>query len=125
PVSFLSVAGTGVVGIRPTLTGISTAPVSSGTYANPAAFITPAAGDWGDAGRNSLRGPAQFSLDMSVSRTFRFGNRLNAEWRIAATNVLNRVTFAGVGDVVGSPQFGLATTANPMRTLQLTVRLRF
>jgi hypothetical protein len=124
-VSFLSVAGTGVVGIRPMVTGVSTAPVSAGSYANPAAFATPAPGEWGNAGRNSLRGPALFSLDMSVSRMFRLGSRLNAEWRVAATNVLNRVTFATVDDIVGSPQFGLPTLANPMRALQMTVRLRF
>lgn len=125
PVSFLSVAGTGVVGIRPALTGISTVPVDAGSYANPAAFVTPAAGIWGNAGRNSLRGPAQFSLDMSVARVFRVGPRLNFEWRLAATNVLNRVTFTTVDAVVGSPQFGLPTFANPMRALQMTMRVRF
>lgn len=125
PVSFLSIAGTGIVGIRPSLTGVSPAPVSAESFANPAAFTAPAAGAWGDAGRNSLRGPAQFSMDMSVSRVFRLGTRLNLEWRIAATNVLNRVTFATFDPIVGSPQFGLPTLANPMRTLKLTVRLRF
>ncbi len=125
PISFLSVAGTGVVGIRPALTGVSTAPVDAGAYANPAAFAAPPAGVWGNAGRNSLRGPAQFSLDMSVARVFRLGNRLNFEWRIAATNVLNRVTFTTVDEVVGSPQFGLPTLANPMRALQMTMRVRF
>ena len=62
---------------------------------------------------------------MSLSRVFRLGNRLNLDWRIAATNVLNRVTFATIGTVVTSPQFGLPTQANPMRTLLMTVRLRF
>ena len=125
PVSFLSVSGTGVVGIRPALTGVSTSPVEAGAYANPAAFAAPAPGTWGNAGRNSLRGPAQFSLDMSVSRVFRIGPRLNFEWRLAATNVLNRVTFATVDNILGSPQFGLPTTANPMRALQVTLRVRF
>lgn len=125
PVSFLSVAGTGVVGIRPALTGISTSPVSADSYANPAAFTTPAPGAWGNAGRNSLRGPAPFSLDMSVARVFRVGGRLNFEWRLAATNVLNRVTFSTVDRTVGSPQFGLPTFANPMRALQMTLRVRF
>lgn len=40
-------------------------------------------------------------------------------------NVLNRVTFAAVNTIVGNAQFGQATLANPMRTLQMTVRLRF
>lgn len=125
PIAFLSVAGTGVVGIRPSLTGVSTAPVAADSFANAAAFATPAAGTWGDAGRNSLRGPAQFAMDLSVSRVFRLGNRLNLEWRVAATNVLNRVTFSQIDAIVGSPQFGLPTLANPMRTLRMTVRLRF
>jgi hypothetical protein len=64
-------------------------------------------------------------MDLTVARAFRLGARLNLEWRLAATNVLNRVTFGAVEAIVGSPQFGRATVANPMRTLQTTVRLRF
>ena len=40
-------------------------------------------------------------MDLSLSRVFRLGNRLNLEWRMAATNVLNRVTFATIDTVVG------------------------
>lgn len=125
PVSFSAVGGTGVVGIRPSLTGISTAPIAAGSYVNPLAFTAPAPGTWGDAGRNSIRGPAQFALDASVSRVFRLHGRLNLEWRIAATNVLNRVTFAAIDTVITSPQFGQPTLANQMRHLQMTLRLRF
>ncbi|HKW02595.1 MAG TPA: carboxypeptidase regulatory-like domain-containing protein [Vicinamibacterales bacterium] len=125
PISFLAVSGTGVVGIRPALTGEPTAPAAAGSYANAAAYTTPALGTWGDAGRNSIRGPAQFALDLSVARVFRLGGRWNLEWRLIATNVLNRVTFATIDTVVTSPQFGFPTLANPMRTLQMGVRLRF
>ena len=125
PISFLAVSGTGVVGIRPALTGEPTAPAAAGSYANAAAYTTPALGTWGNAGRNSIRGPAQFSLDLSVARVFRLGGRWNLEWRLIATNVLNRVTFATIDTVVTSPQFGFPTLANPMRTLQMGVRLRF
>jgi hypothetical protein len=125
PVSFLAVAGTGVVGVRPDLTGVALEPAPAGYYVNPAAFTAPAPGTWGTAGRDSIRGPAQFSLDLSLSRVFRLGGRLNLDWRIAATNVLNRVTFATIGTVITSPQFGLPTQANPMRTLLMTIRLRF
>ena len=38
-------------------------------------------GLWGDAGRNSIRGPRQFSLDASVARVFRLKGRLNFEGR--------------------------------------------
>lgn len=73
PMAFLQVPGTGVVGIQASTTGISPAPIATGTYVNPAAFVAPTAGTWGTAGRNSLRGPAQFSMDMSVARVFRLG----------------------------------------------------
>ena len=56
---------------------------------------------------------------------FRLRGRLNLEWRVAATNVLNRVTFATINTVIGSPQFGLPTVANSMRRIQSTFRLRF
>jgi len=125
PVAFLPVAGTGIVGVRASTTGVSPTPITAGSYVNPSAFAAPAPGAWGNAGRNSLRGPSPFSMDMSVSRTFRVRTRMNLEWRIAATNVLNRVTFAAVDRIVGSPQFGRPTVANPMRALRMTVLVRF
>lgn len=125
PVSFVPVSGTGVVGVRPSLTGEPLTPTTAGSYVNAAAFTAPAPGTWGTAGRNSIRGPAQFSLDGSLSRVFRLHGRLNLEWRIAATNVLNRVTFAAIGTVISSPQFGVPTVANQMRHIQTTLRLRF
>ena len=82
-------------------------PVAPGFYLNPAAFAAPAPGQWGNAGRNSITGPAQFGLNTGLARTFTWGDRLNLDWRIDATNVLNRVTYAGVNTMVGSPQFGL------------------
>src|SRR4029453_18933906 len=123
--SFLTVAGTGFVGVRPRLTGVPSDAVADGSYANPDAYATPLPGTWGDAGRNSMRGPSQFSLDMSLSRVFRLGGTWNLEWRVAATNVLYRVTFATIDTVVTSPQFGLPTIANPMRRIQTSFRLRF
>jgi hypothetical protein len=125
PVFLNSVTGTGVTGtLRPDLTG---APVegSGGFYANPLAYAPPAAGSWGTAGRNSIRGPAQFSLNMGLGRSFPWGDRLTLDWRVDATNVLNRVTYASVDTIVGSPQFGLPNQANTMRKIQTSLRLRF
>jgi hypothetical protein len=60
-----------------------------------------------------------------VTRSFPWGNRLNVDWRIDAINVLNRVTYSAINTVLGSPQFGLPTTANTMRKLQTSLRVRF
>ena len=101
---FLAVGATGIIGAsRPSLTGTSPEPTADGTYANPAAFTAPAAGEWGNASRNSITGPSQFSMNASVARTFRIGERINMDWRIDATNVLNRVTFAGVNNADHQP----------------------
>ena len=89
------------------------------------AYAAPAVGQWGDAGRNSASGPAQFAFNAAVGRTFRLGSRLNVDWRIDATNVLNAVTYSGINTLVGSPQFGLPNRANQMRRLQSSLRLRF
>ena len=79
------------------------------------------------ATRGATRSPAraQFTLNAGLGRTFLWGDRLNLDWRIDATNVLNRVTYAGVNTIVGSPQFGLPNRANPMRKVQTSLRVRF
>jgi hypothetical protein len=125
PYYLTTTPGTGFTGaIRASLTGAPTeAPV--GYYLNPAAYTTPASGQWGDAGRNSGRGPMQFGLNAGITRTFPWGSRLNLDWRIDATNVLNHVTYSSVNALVGSPQFGLPSAANQMRRVQTSLRLRF
>jgi hypothetical protein len=125
PTVLTSIAGTGVTGtIRGDLTGVS--PLApAGYYANPAAYSPPAPGRWGSARRNSIIGPGQFGLNAGLTRTFLWGNRLNLDWRIDATNVLNRVTYSSVNTIVGSPQFGLPNRANTMRKIQTSLRLRF
>jgi hypothetical protein len=125
PVYLAPVAGTGVTGtIRPSLTGASLSP-PDGYYLNPAAYAPPAPGQWGNAGRNSITGPTQFSLNAGVARTFQWTERLSLDWRIDATNVLNRETYTGVSTILGGPQFGLANFANTPRKIQSTMRLRF
>jgi hypothetical protein len=125
PVTFAAVGGTGFLGVRPRLTGVSPAPTTAGTYANAAAYAAPLPGTWGDAGRNSIRGPSQFSLDMTVSRSFELPRRLRLEWRVSMTNVLNRVTFSTINTTVGSPQFGRPTHANAMRRIHTGILFGF
>jgi trimeric autotransporter adhesin len=125
PIYLTSVAGTGVTGtLRPDVTGAADA-TADGFYLNPSAFAAPAPGRWGNAGRNSITGPAQFSLNSGVARTFTVSDRLSLDWRIDASNIINRVTYTGVNTIFDNPQFGLPNRANTMRKLQTTLRLRF
>jgi trimeric autotransporter adhesin len=126
PIYLTSVSGTGITGtVRAGLTGAPLDERPDGYFLNPAAFTAPPTGQWGRAGRNSVNGPMQFALKSGLSRTFLLGERLNLDWRIDATNVLNRVTYASINTIVGSPQFGLPNRANQMRKLQTSLRLRF
>jgi hypothetical protein len=126
PVYLAAVPGTGFTGtIRPSLTGKSIYATSNSLHLNPAAYSAPALGQWGTAGRDSLIGPGQFNLDSSLERTFRPSGKFNLIFRIDSTNTLNHAVFSGWVTTVNSQQFGLPAAANPMRSLQTTIRLRF
>jgi hypothetical protein len=126
PVDFLAVAGTGVTGsIRPEYTGAPLYSAPAGLFLNPAAYAAPPPGQWGNAGRNSITGPSQFTLNASFGRVFQVTERLGLDFRIDATNALNHVTFPSWNTTVNSSQFGLANPANAMRSVQTTLRLRF
>jgi hypothetical protein len=118
------VSGTAVANtVRASATGL---PVEvSGMLFNTAAFTDPVAGEWGNAGRNTIPGPTTFSLDGSLGRIFRLGERRNIDLQFQAQNVLNRVTITNWGTVLGSSTYGLATGAAAMRTLTINLRFRF
>jgi trimeric autotransporter adhesin len=126
PVYLAPVQGTGVTGtIRPDYTGEPLYAATLSYFLNPAAYTAPLPGQWGNAGRDSITGPAQFSLNASLGRTFRVSDRLNLDLRVDATNALNHVTFTTWNTIVNSAQFGLPAAANAMRSMQTTLRLRF
>lgn len=160
PIYFATVMGSSVTGtIRPSLTGAPVVGGSGGAHLNVAAYQSPQLGQWGGAGRNSITGPAQFSLNATMSRTFHVNKRYSLDIQLAATNLLNHAAFTSwnttlspcnattdpasptdpnptcaspAGQAPGTvftpnanPRFGLPASANAMRSMQLTARLRF
>jgi hypothetical protein len=126
PVYLAPVEGTGFTGtIRPDYTGAPLYAAPSGLFLNPAAYRAPRPGQWGNAGRNSITGPAQFTLNASLGRTFRLTDRLNLDLRIDAANALNRVNYTAWNTIVNNAPFGLPASAAAMRTIQTTLRVRF
>jgi trimeric autotransporter adhesin len=126
PVYLAPVPGTGVTGsVRPEYTGAPLYTPPAGLDLNPAAYTAPLAGEWGNAGRYSIIGPAQFSLDASMGRTFQLRGRYNLDVRLDSTNALNHVTFTNWNTIINGTQFGLPAAANAMRSVQLTMRFRF
>ncbi len=71
--------GTGVIGaLRPNYTGASVYAAPAGLSLNPAAYAAPLPGQYGNAGRDSITGPSQFTLNASAGRTFRLSDRHRA-----------------------------------------------
>jgi hypothetical protein len=118
------VPGTGYSGIRPNYTGADVYANSPGLFLNPLAYTAPS-GTWGNAGRDSITGPAQFSMNASFARTFRLRDRYSLDLQIASVNPINHVTFANYNTTINNPQYGTAASPNAMRSLQTTLRLRF
>ena len=126
PIYPAAVEGTGVTGsIRPDYTGAPLYSASGGYFLNRLAYVTPTPGQWGNAGRSSITGPAQFTLNISMGRTFRLNDKFNLDLRVDAANALNHVTYTSWNTTVTSAQFGLPAAANAMRTIQTSMRVRF
>jgi hypothetical protein len=126
PLIAQAVPGTGFSGIlRPDYSGADLYAAPPGLSLNPAGVAVPAAGAWGNAGRNSITGPSQFAINSSLGRTLRTGDRMSVDLRIDATNSTNTPTFPSWNTVAGSALFGLPSMANAMRVVQVTIRMGF
>lgn len=114
----------GAGNIRAQATGL---PVENGSgFFNTAAFTLPPAGQFGNAGRDTIPGPYQIALNSSLNRAFRFGeSRRQLQLRISANNALNHVVVTGFGTTVNSSSYGLATSAQGTRNVTLLLRFNF
>jgi hypothetical protein len=92
---------------------------------NTSAFALPTLGTFGDARRNSIIGPGQFTFGMSVSKTLLAKDTRALELRISANNVFNHPEYTSIGTIVGTPTYGQVIAAGPMRTVNLSARYRF
>ena len=92
---------------------------------NTAAFVPPPSGDFGNAQRNSIRGPGQLIFDMSVSKTLLAKDTRALELRLAANNVFNRPQFTTIDTVLNSPTYGQVISVGAMRRVTLSARFRF
>jgi hypothetical protein len=123
---------------RPDLvSGVSLIPAGGQTpnnWINPAAFTTPASGTYGDAGRNLVRAPDLWQVDLAMAKKASLTDRLAMEFRVEAFNVFNRAQFGSPQASLSSPlSFGVITTpvnqgatgSGTPRQFQLALRLSF
>jgi hypothetical protein len=121
-----------------TLTNPNSSSATSGNYwFNPASFSNAravaldnsgqiaASYPYGTLPRNSLRGPGQTNLDLSISKHFIIREGTDLELRGDAFNVLNHTEFLNPNTTIGSSNFGQISTTYDPRILQLALHLRF
>ena len=112
---------------------------------NPSAFAVPPAGQFGNAGRNILRGPAFAQFDASLHKDFAIEGRRKITVGVEAYNLFNHpnfgvpsntqspLTLGGNGDAVFKDAAGnfadnagqILTTAGTGRQIQLAARFTF
>ena len=117
--------GSGAVGsARADATGLA---IDSGAgFFNPLAFAVPPSTRFGNAGRNTIIGPAMLSMNGSFGRTITFGDgRKNVDIRAESSNLMNNVNITRIGTTVNNSSFGLPLAASGMRSVTLNLRYRF
>ena len=112
---------------RPNVVGpITLAHPSASQWFNTAAFVLPAPGTFGTAGRNSIRGPGYSSVDAALMRQFRFGRAGSMDVGVQAFNLLNRTNYDQPEGYADEPAtFGRILSAKAPRQVQLVARVGF
>ena len=108
-------------------------PRTRSEWFNPAAFLTPAAGTFGNVGRDSLEGPGLTEVDLSAGKNTRLTERVGLQFRAEVFNVLNHTNFLTPNPVVYasatsgiSPTAGvISTTSTTSRQIQFGAKLQF
>jgi outer membrane receptor protein involved in Fe transport len=130
--------GTGIQYLLPVnATGFPLGPVGplfTGTGANRSQVLPAGVGS---LGRNSIRTPGEFDVDLAVGREFPIRERVRLRLRAEAFNILNHTNFRGPSTsltattnaqgqpIFNSPGFGIITAARSARFLQLVGRIEF
>jgi hypothetical protein len=104
-----------------------------GQWLNIAAFAVPARGAWGNVGRNTLRGPGLFQIDLALQKRFAISGTRNFEFRWEAFNALNRQNLGNPGTSISSSSaFGRITGplnsnygTGTARQMQFMLRMNF
>ena len=118
-----------VIARNPICTSVSNTPqllasldIAGGCFAQNGTVLYPmAVGTFGNMGRNIFRGPGFVNWDASISKIWRFGEKVRLQVRGEMFNAANHANFASLSGDLSTPSgLGLATTtpdvaaANPV-----------
>jgi hypothetical protein len=88
------------------------------------AYVVPAAGVQGTVTRNSLRGPATAEFDFSALKNFTISEKLTAQLRAEAFNIINHPNFGNPNAIISNGNVGTITaTSFDNRDLQFALKL--
>jgi hypothetical protein len=83
------------------------------------------AGQFGNAGRNIVRGPSYVNADVSLVRDFPMTRGTRLQFRAEVFNVANHANFGLPVADLNSPNFGRILSAGPPRQIQFALKLIF
>jgi hypothetical protein len=89
------------------------------------AFVAPPFFTFGNAPRSGLRGAPLISTDVTLEKSFRLNERWKFDLRGEFYNILNHANFDPPGHTLGGPGFGVVSSADAPRRVQLAARLSF
>jgi hypothetical protein len=96
------------------------------SYLDRAAFAEPAPGSFGNHVRNSIMGPRQWNIDLSLSRLLAIGAAQTLELRLEAFNLTNHFNWGLPQSNFLTATFGRITSqATPPRIMQFGVKYGF
>ena len=98
---------------------------TTGRWFNTAAFTFPAPGTFGNAGRNILDGPEYQNVNASLVKNTRVTERVNLQLRAEFFNLFNHPNFNLPDNFLGSPTFGVISSAREPRHIQFGLKLLF
>jgi hypothetical protein len=126
--------------LNPNFSG-SLYPKTPNQWFNPEAFVAPFPGTYGNASRDSLKGPGLTDVDLSFAKNTTIRERLRMQFRAEYFNILNHTNFTTPNPVVfstgptpakpgtaaaPSPTAGVITaSATTSRQLQFAVKFLF
>ncbi len=89
------------------------------------AFVNPPQYTFGNSARNVLRAPGLVNFDLMLAKQFSFTERYRLDFRAEAFNLTNTPAFGFPGATVGTPQFGVISSAGDGRQVQLALKFVF
>jgi hypothetical protein len=78
---------------------------------------------FGNAGRNTVRGPNFWTLDLAATKQVRFSDAARLELRLEAFNLLDRANFTAPSGVRTAAAFGTITSTYDPRQVQLGIKM--